>query len=113
MKFFASQQTASFYEETPGVVMPDDATEISKELRDALLAEEAQGGIIVFSDDGIPVAIDPPPLTGDELIKRQIVVLESQQTPRRIREAALGIDNGWLAGIEAQIVVLRAQLGGE
>lgn len=44
-------------------------------------------------------------------LRAQIVSLEAQQTPRRIREAALGIDNGWLADLEAQIDALRAQLG--
>ncbi len=53
----------------------------------------------------------PPIVDPDDLIKQAIVALESQQTPRRIREATLGIDNGWLAGIEAQIEALRAQLG--
>ena len=89
---------------------PSDAEQITDQRKDELFADERQNKEIAPGPDGTPVAIDPPPLTGDELIKRQIVVLESQQTPRRIREAALGIDNGWLAGIEAQIVVLRAQL---
>lgn len=40
----------------------------------------------------------------------EIELLEAQQTPRRIREAALGQDNGWLADLEAQIEILRLQL---
>lgn len=39
-----------------------------------------------------------------------ILQLEQQITPRRQREAILGIDNGWLANIDAQIAGLRAQL---
>ena len=48
----------------------------------------------------------------DRNLLDQILTLEGQQTPRRIREAALGIDAGWLTDIEDQIVVLRAQLSG-
>lgn len=40
----------------------------------------------------------------------QINALESQQTPRRIREAALGDDNGWLENLDTQIAALRSQL---
>lgn len=40
----------------------------------------------------------------------QIEALEAQQTPRRIREAALGQDGGWLADLETQIDALRTQL---
>ena len=45
-------------------------------------------------------------------ILAQITALESQQTPRMLREAALGINGGneLLAGINAQIEALRAQL---
>jgi hypothetical protein len=43
-------------------------------------------------------------------IEAQILALEAQQTPRRIRSAIAGTDSGWLAALEAQIVALRAQL---
>lgn len=43
-------------------------------------------------------------------IRQQIAELESQQTDRRIREAALGIDGGWLARLNDQIEALRNQL---
>lgn len=39
-----------------------------------------------------------------------IADLEALQTPRRLREAALGIDNGYLAQLNAQIEVLRIKL---
>ena len=45
-----------------------------------------------------------------DVIHQQIIELESQQTHRRIREAALGIDDGWLAALNDQIVDLRTQL---
>lgn len=105
-----SATTRGFYK--PGREdIPSDAVQITDQRKDELFAAERQSKEIAPGPDGCPVAIDPPPLMGDELIKRQIVVLEYQQTPRRIREALLGTDNGWLADIESQIEALRAQLG--
>lgn len=46
----------------------------------------------------------------NEDIKKQIIALESQQTPRRIREAIAEIDGGWMEKLEDQIAALRAQL---
>lgn len=40
----------------------------------------------------------------------QIRVLEEQQTPRRLREAVLGIDGGWLENLEKQIKEIRDRL---
>lgn len=47
-----------------------------------------------------------PPLS----IEQQIIILEATATPRRIREATLGIDQGWLAALDAQIASLRDRL---
>lgn len=46
----------------------------------------------------------------DAELLSQIADLEKQVTQRRIREAILGLDNGWLSGIEQQIETLRSQL---
>ena len=43
-------------------------------------------------------------------IKADIAALEASVTPRRAREAILGIDQTWLADIELQIAQLRAKL---
>ncbi len=43
-------------------------------------------------------------------ITSEINRLESQQTPRRLREHALGTDNGWLENQENLIAVERAKL---
>lgn len=40
----------------------------------------------------------------------EIVALENQITNRRLREAVLGIDGGWLFNINEQIKNLRGQL---
>ena len=91
----------------------DAAVEITAELHADLFAGQRQGMEIGRDENGQPILVarpDPLPLSGNDLIKAQIVNLEAQQTPRRMREAALGIDNGWLAEIDAQIAMLRAQL---
>jgi hypothetical protein len=41
----------------------------------------------------------------------EITRLESEITPRRIREAVLGADNGWLANQESLITIERNKLG--
>jgi len=58
-------------------------------------------GVLIQPDLPKPV---PP------TILEQIHVLEAQQTPRRIREATLGIDNDWLMNLNTQINALRAEL---
>ena len=53
---------------------------------------------------------EPPEQTAREKLLAQIVELESQQTPRRLREAAL-TDEGraWLQNLENQIAAKRAE----
>lgn len=41
--------------------------------------------------------------------KSSIRELENEQTPRRIREAILGLDAGWLANLETEIALLRKE----
>lgn len=50
----------------------------------------------------------PPPAT--PTIAQQIQTLEATVTDRRVREAVLGTDNGWLKNLDDQIAALRAQL---
>ena len=53
----------------------------------------------------------PPPIEPQiNPILLQILNLEGQITVRRLREAVLGIDSGWLEDINEQIEVLRGQL---
>ena len=59
--------------------------------------------------------VAPPPPTAEELarqaILKEIARLEAEAAqPRRIREAILGTDNGWLAAQEALIATERAKL---
>jgi hypothetical protein len=48
-----------------------------------------------------------PALTPEQVRNAAISKIESQITPRRLREAVLGTDGGWLANAEAQIAALR------
>lgn len=74
-------------------------------------AYKLPAGSVKISDDEANTIINGlNALSPADEIKMQIMVLESSITPRRMREAVLGIDNGWLADIENQIVQLRAQL---
>lgn len=45
-----------------------------------------------------------------EMVKAEIALLESTITVRRLREAVLGVDGGWLASVEAEISRLRSTL---
>ena len=51
--------------------------------------------------------------TQGEILKEEIASLESQQTPRRLREAALSEEGkAWLQNLENQIAAKRAELAG-
>ena len=108
---FYAKSTGGFYDTAiHGDNIPADAVEITTEEHAALLAGQGHGKIITADADGKPVLQDPPPLTGNALILSQIAALEASVTLRRQREAILGIDNGWLADVNAQIAALRAKL---
>ncbi len=60
---------------------------------------------------------DTRPKTEDELAadainaaRTEIRRLEAQVTQRRLRDAVLGVDNGWLAAQEVLITIQRAKL---
>lgn len=108
---FYSKSTGGFYTvEIHGDNIPAYAVEITIEEHAALLDGQRQGKLITADKNGRPVLQDQPPITGNALILSQIATLESTISERRKREAILGTDNGWLAGIEAQIAALREQL---
>ena len=78
---------------------------------------QVRDGERLFSGDDRPTDVQLAaafPSRERELQRRdtiaQIAALESQQTARRVREAALGIDGGWLQKLESQISALRAAL---
>ena len=53
-----------------------------------------------------PAPTAPEP-TQAEITQKEINTIEAEITPRRIREAILGTDNGWLAAKEAEIAAKR------
>lgn len=107
---YYSKSTGGFYDTAiHGDNIPSDAVEISREYHAELMQAQTSGKIIDWSGD-MPVAVEPQGPSPMELISAQIRVLESQQTDRRIREAVLGIDGGWLTNLNAQIEELRAAL---
>jgi hypothetical protein len=60
----------------------------------------------VWIEEAVPVE----PLNPNAAALQSIIVLENKITSRRLREAVLGIDGGWLASVEAEIAALRSGL---
>lgn len=106
-----SPATGGFYDPAiHGDGIPEDAVEVLDEEYSALFDAQAAGKIIVADENGRPVAVDRPPLTGNALILAQIANLEASITPRRMRESVLGVDGGWLKRVDDQIANLRGSL---
>lgn len=80
----------------------------------AQVYSSARGIFVSVSDaifvDWYDAGNRPTNISSHDLTIIRIDILENSVTPRRAREAVLGIDNGWLAGIESQIETLRRQL---
>lgn len=92
-----------------GSGLPSDVVEISVDDHAAVLAARAAGGSTTFFDGKFTILAPPAP-TARQTAITQIAELEATVTQRRLREAALGTDNGWLKAIDAQIAALRATL---
>lgn len=76
---------------------------------------EAQTGEVLFDDQPTEEQLndafsDYSDIQKAQKIRKQIVLLEARMTPRRMREAVLGTDGGWLTNLEKQIASLRAEL---
>ena len=73
-------------------------------------------GFLTFSEDATPdqkaaaQALSDKFIAHDDAILAQIDVLEDSITDRRMREAILGTDSGWLTTTNQQIAALRATL---
>lgn len=88
---------------------PDDAVEYDRSVFDSVVTNRPADQFMI-SNDGHPSLIGLPELTPNQIVLRQIAELEISISARRIREAVLGIDSGWLAGVNDKISVLREQL---
>ena len=109
---YFSKETGGFYPDSIFDTFPPDVVEITDDLYRSLKDGQSEGKKVSWDEDTcLPTLVEEViELTQYQVIKRQIVALEMQQTPRRIRESILGTDDGWLADIDAQIAALRAQL---
>lgn len=79
-------------------------------LNDANFTHLLPDSCIEITEDEAATLQASKQLTGNSLTLRKIAELEATVTDRRIREAVLGIDNGWLAGVNDQIAALRKSL---
>jgi hypothetical protein len=78
--------------------------------------------VSVVDDTAVTEAKSAPPMSwadvvaeisvreAEAVVQNQIIALEAIVTPRRIREAILGTDGGWLANQEALIAAERSKL---
>lgn len=67
MTIFSSKSTALFYDDAICPDLPNDAIEITYELRESLLEGQRQGKKIDFSPEDGPVLVEPPPLSPEVL----------------------------------------------
>ncbi|UZE21866.1 phage tail assembly chaperone [Pseudomonas sp. B21-056] len=67
MRRFYSQSTGCTYLSSIHPTMPADAVEIDGERYEAVIANPALGKVRSHDADGLPILIDPPPATDDEL----------------------------------------------
>jgi hypothetical protein len=90
-------------------LVPAHATELEPPAEVEGKTRHFVGGQWVYQDIAQPqTPPPPPPLEGDALLAFQISALEATITARRLREAILGIDKGWLTDKNARIASLRA-----
>lgn len=64
---YSSQQTRGFYDAAIHAVMPADVVKISAEYHAELMEGQSQGRVIAWDDDGVPVLVDPPEPSDQEL----------------------------------------------
>lgn len=104
---YYSPSAGGFYVDGIHPAIPADGVEITQGRHDALMLAQSQGKIIRPDEHGAPVAVDAPVIS--PTVEQQILALEAQVTPRRVREALLG-NTEWLAGQDGRIAALRSQL---
>lgn len=75
----------------------------------------ANGGLALLPEGCVEITAEEsfvisPNQSESDIIKSKISELEAAVTPRRMREAVLGIDNGWLERQDSAIAALREKL---
>lgn len=111
MTMYYSQATRGFYDSAiHGDFVPADSLEITADEHISLLEAQSVGKMIVPSKEGKPQAVTLPQPSQYELTLAKITALEQSVTDRRVREAVLGVDGGWLKDLDARITALRGKL---
>lgn len=90
-----------------GDKIPKQAKEVSEEIYERVTTE-TDGTWILTGKEVKKIPFAGP--SAQDQITFEIRTLEASITPRRIREAVLGMDDGWLASVDAEIAALRAKL---
>ena len=90
MHTFYAASTRGFYNDEIHDPLPEDAVVITQENYESLLAAQAQGKLIVPTESGYPLAVDPPPLTVEQ---EQAVLLSRVQGLLDSRAREHGYDN--------------------
>ncbi|WP_435018509.1 hypothetical protein TA3x_000483 [Tundrisphaera sp. TA3] len=102
---YFSKATGGFYRDDIHSEIPGDRVEITEEQHLALLKANSEGKVIRGDEEGFPVAVEPA--KRPKTTRQQIAELEAAITPRRMREAVMGTDGGWLKAQEGKIAALR------
>lgn len=110
MKYY-SPSTKGFYSKdvhAPSKI-PQDVIGLS-EIEYQNILEKLQTGKVLHVNEGALYVVDPI-VSASDTLKYEIAVLEAQQTPRRLREAALSEEGyAWLENLNSQITALRSQI---
>lgn len=69
--FFCAVTSAFYDDDIYGDQLPNDAIEISEDLRQALLEAQSLGKQITAGKSGQPVAVDPPGLNVEQQVQRE------------------------------------------
>ena len=111
LQWYYSKTTNGFYNNDVFTVdmMPPDVVQITQGQYDNLMNGHALGQEISADANGNPITAKRV-LTPKEQALLSIQELENTITIRRMREAAMGIDGGWLSKVNDQITVFRTQL---
>lgn len=110
-KIYYSATTNGFYtDEVHGDNKPADSQQINETEYKSIILKLTDGSQLASNKKGEPITVDKSPLSTDAIIKNQIIEIENNITARRIREAILGSDNGWLVDKENTIKTLRDKL---
>lgn len=111
MAIYYSQSTGGFYDDAIHKTLPEDAVEISAEIRQSLLDGQSQGKRITAGDDGYPVLADEPQLSEAELLERErgaMVVSRFQAIAALHVSGRLAQVKAFMAGPETDPLVVIA-----